>query len=40
MRSLLAEIRHGFRGVGVEFIALIGAILLAVAAAAIALAVV
>ncbi|MEX0756341.1 MAG: hypothetical protein WD532_06420 [Acidimicrobiia bacterium] len=40
MRSLLGEIRDGFRGVGVELIALIGVVLLAVAAAAIALAVI
>lgn len=40
MKSLLREIRDGFRGVGVEFIALIGAILLTVVIAAIALAVV
>lgn len=40
MRSLLGEIRDGFRGVGVELVALIGAIVLAVVVAAIALAVV
>lgn len=39
MRTLLAEIRQGLRGVAVEFMAVIGAVLLGVGAAAVVLAV-
>lgn len=39
MRTLLREIRDGFRGVVIEFIALIGAVVLAVVAAVVTLAV-